>query len=222
MMADHLIVSTPVIKERMQAVTGFDDSKMTIIPNGWDNKNPLWNKPIRDPRRISVGWGGTITHRQDFELILKPVEAFFNSQPSAHLFIAGDPAIYKKFFRLPENRKTFVPMLPYTYYPHFLNGLDILLVPLIDDHFNRAKSDIKLVEAGASSLAYVASSVEQYRKWHEGGFLATNENEWFGAMQMLIDRDVNKLYADRGHKKANKRKLSVLAKQWVAAIESVL
>jgi SAM-dependent methyltransferase len=64
------------------------------------------------------------------------------------------------FFRALETpNKTFTPLCDYDTYLDLLGRSEISLMPLDDTPFNRAKSDLKFIEAGACRVAALASSV---------------------------------------------------------------
>jgi glycosyltransferase involved in cell wall biosynthesis len=55
--------------------------------------------------------------------------------------------------------KTFTPTCDYETYLQILGGSEISLMPLSDTPFNRAKSDLKFIEAASCRVATLASSV---------------------------------------------------------------
>ena len=55
--------------------------------------------------------------------------------------------------------KRFEPMTSYAEYMTMLGAADIAFMPLADTLFNRAKSDLKFIEAGAARVAALASNV---------------------------------------------------------------
>ena len=66
-------------------------------------------------------------------------EAFFNALETPH--------------------KRFDPIADYPQYMRMLGEADIAFMPLADTEFNRAKSDLKFIEAGAARVAALASNV---------------------------------------------------------------
>jgi hypothetical protein len=65
-----------------------------------------------------------------------------------------------QFFQaLASPHKTFVPTCDYDTYLRHLGNCEISLMPLSDTPFNRAKSDLKFIEAGSRQVASLASSV---------------------------------------------------------------
>jgi hypothetical protein len=55
--------------------------------------------------------------------------------------------------------KAFTPTCDYETYIRLLGGSEISFMPLADTRFNRAKSDLKFIEAGSCRVAALASSV---------------------------------------------------------------
>ena len=63
------------------------------------------------------------------------------------------------FDALETPHKTFTPTCDYDTYMRILGGSEISFMPLADTPFNRAKSDLKFIEAGACRVAALASTV---------------------------------------------------------------
>lgn len=64
----------------------------------------------------------------------------------------------KKFFdRLHIENKEFIPFCPYPVYNQILHSSDIALLPLLDNRFNRMKSDLKFIECASHGVAVLAS-----------------------------------------------------------------
>lgn len=63
------------------------------------------------------------------------------------------------FDALATNNKRFTATCPYNQYLELLANADISILPLADTTFNRAKSDLKFIEAAAQGVAVLASPV---------------------------------------------------------------
>ena len=63
------------------------------------------------------------------------------------------------FGALETPHKTFTPTCDYSTYLRILGGCEISFMPLADTPFNRAKSDLKFIEAASCRVAALASSV---------------------------------------------------------------
>lgn len=217
--ADLIITATEELAERTRPL----NQNIRVIPNGWSNDNFNWYvKRNTYTDSVIIGWAGTMTHREDCKIFVDPVKRILKKYADTKICIGGDVEIYKKFARISESRKLYIPMLPYRSYPLMLSYFDILLAPLTDDPFNRAKSDIKLVDAGAKGIPYIASDMPVYQEWCTGGKLASSQQEWFDILDLYVSSpDVRKELADQGKIKAQERLMSVLVEKWLLAIEEV-
>jgi glycosyltransferase involved in cell wall biosynthesis len=67
--------------------------------------------------------------------------------------------------------------------------MDIGLIPLKDTEFNRAKSNLKMLEMGAFGLGVIVSDVEPYQDFSKHGknCLVVGKREWYKAMRRLIE-----------------------------------
>lgn len=193
-----------------------------VIKNYFDESNVLWNLPrCTDP--FVIGWTGTTTHREDFRLVEKPLKDILNDYPNSKVVIGVDQEIYKRFGDFPEDRKLFIPGMPYDTYPCFFSFCDLILSPLIDDHFNKAKSDIKLLEANAAGKPWIASPILPYLEYGDiGGMFAADENSWYRHMEQFVNNpDFATIYGASGKKFAWERTSKIVADFWVSLIEVI-
>jgi len=220
-LADLVTVATSELRERLLPL----NKNIKVIPNGWsaDNFNWLVKRSIHKDRFV-FGWGGTITHREDFKVCVKPIQHVLKENPRAMVCICGDPEIYKLLAGVKEKQKMFVPMMPYYIFPVAMSLWDVMLVPLIDNTFNQAKSDLKLVDAGARGIPYICSDVSIYRNWPDGGLRVQNtEDEWYAAMKVMIDSpNTYQTFVNNGRQAARMREMNNLARVWQNAIEEAM
>ena len=114
-----------------------------------------------------------------------------------------------------------MPGVPYDDYPLIYRYIDILVVPLRDTHFNRAKSDIKLLECGASRTPWVASDIPFYSEWGAGGRIV--KGGWVTPLRELIDSvQLRKELAEQGYLKAMTRTSEVIGRDWVQLADRML
>ena len=193
-----------------------------VIENCWDEENPLWRLKKLKRKTINIGFSGTKTHREDFELVAPALAKLFKENKNLKWVCNLDEEIYKKFLDLPEEQKLFIPGMPYADYPLIFRYIDILIVPLRDTVFNRAKSDIKLLECGASRTPWVASNVPFYSEWGAGGRIV-KDNDWEAPLRELInDTMLRKALGDQGYQKACTRTSEVIGRDWVRLMEGLL
>lgn len=188
--ADVLTVASKELQARYgkirEQTLGKND--IIVVPNTWNNENPYWSEPRKKDRPFTFGWCGTITHRKDFAHIVSPLCEFLDESPGARIVVGGDEQIYEMLKSVRERQKVYVPTMDYKYYPIMLSLFDVLLAPLENDEFNQVKSNIKLVDAAASGIPYIASPLPQYKDWPIGcGLLADTQDEWLEDFNLLYE-----------------------------------
>ena len=215
--ATVLVVSTPILRERYAPLA----RRVQVIPNGWDDENRNWEQPAPPHAGIHLGWAGTSTHQEDLQLIRNELLYFLRHHSEIILVIGGDPQIAEMFRPLPERQRRFLPFCPHEEYPLLLAQFDILLAPLMNTRFNQAKSDIKLVEAGARRLPWVASPLPAYLAWESGGIFAETPSSWADAISTLIqDPGLRQQLGSAGRKKSEERNREVMG-LWKALLETL-
>ena len=203
--ADLVIVSTKQLQEY------YSEFNPIIVPNGWSKHDRGWSQDIKKDHFV-LGWAGTITHREDFKLMRNSILQILEEFPEVKIVIGNDEVIYNSLDKIPEDQKLFVPMLGYQKYIYLLKSFDLFLVPLVNDKFNQYKSDIKLVDAGAANIPYVASSIENYCNWKVGGIIT---NDYYGAIKnYILDPDLRNKDRELGNKSAQEREIDIISKQW--------
>lgn len=212
----RLVVATDELVNRY----GRDDA--VVIKNYVDEDNELWGM-TRKPHPLTIGWGGTITHREDFNLCQPAIMRILQERPDVRIVIGVDQHIFNRFKDIPESQKLFIPALQFDIYPALYSYMDIVLAPLIDNHFNRSKSDVKLLDSGMASLPFVASPLPQYIDWGGGGLYAETEEDWYRMiMALIIDRELATRLGIEGRNLALKRTSAVIFPQWLKVIEELL
>ena len=213
--ADRVTVTTKALRERWLPV----NKDVVIIPNGWSKRSSqFWGKKYQRDT-INFGWGGTITHREDFQIALSALIRSASKNRNIKIVIASDPKIYSYLRKVPEKQKLFIPMVPYDIYPHTLCYFDVMLAPLVLDEFNQHKSDIKLVDAGASRIPFIASPTYEYVQWSMSGFFPKNTEEWYEAILELAEfHELRNSMAAHCNQIANTREMEILGEYWRRAI----
>lgn len=102
-----------------------------------------------------------------------------------HFEVVHDHAFFES---LVTPHKRFTPTCDHETYLRLLGGCEICFMPLADTPFNRAKSDLKFIEAGAARCATVASETVYGDTIENGrtGLIFRNEAELREALLRLI------------------------------------
>ncbi len=183
-LADTLLVSTEVLAGHFNNL--HDDIK--VIPNRLSKQ--LWAHPINtalNGKKLRVGWAGAGQHQADLAWLKDLVEAtheqydwvFFGDHPKGI-----DPQLIE--FHAP------VDLLHYPQKLQQLN-LNLAVAPLVNNAFNAAKSNLKLLEFGALGLPVLAADLACYQN-SPADTLPSQLNDWINRLkaydedrQMLIE-----------------------------------
>ena len=95
----------------------------------------------------------------------------------------------RHFFEALESpHKTFTPTCDYDTYLRLLGTSEVSFMPLSDTPFNRAKSDLKFIEAGACRVAPLASTVVYGDSIEDGrtGLLFRDPTELYSRLLRLV------------------------------------
>ncbi len=144
----------------------------------------------KDKGKIVIGYfSGTATHNEDFKLVAPALVKILNKHSNTYIKLAGRvdaPDELKGY----EDRLIYTPYVDWRKLPFELRKSDIILAPLVDTFFNRAKSEIKWSEGALVGVPVVASNMGAFKeniKNNETGLLAENTpDDWFQAIDKLV------------------------------------
>jgi len=183
--ADALVCSTEPLADAMRAY----NPNVYVIPNAIDQT--IWKVPIKknSGKKVKIGWVNGPTHEQDVQVFYPVVKEIVKRYPNVEFHHIG--WMSEIFEKLPRQEMVFGTQ-GYKEFPKFLAGLgmDILVAPLIDDEFNRGKSNIKFLEAAMCEVPTVCSDVYPYSKTithGKDGYLAKSSSEWIKHLSELIE-----------------------------------
>lgn len=138
--------------------------------------------------KVKIGYfSGSISHNENFELIKPAIQSLLEVYKNVELHIVGH-------LDIPEDMKPYQQQIVVHDYvdwkdlPQLISRVDINLAPLVDSVFNRAKSEIKWMEAALVKVPTVASHIGAFSdmvKDGETGFLA-KDGEWKEKLESLI------------------------------------
>jgi SAM-dependent methyltransferase len=128
--------------------------ELALFPNALATLPEIRN--FTDPRVLTVFFGA-LNREPDWRPIMGAINTVAGRAGERLRFrVVHDEGFFQA---LATPNKTFTPLCDYDTYMDLLGGSEISLMPLDDTPFNRAKSDLKYIEAGACRVAALASSV---------------------------------------------------------------
>ena len=152
------------------------------------SENALKNKVKR--QTIDLGYfSGSITHNDDFEMILPVILELLDKYDNLKLHIVGELYVPKELSPYSDKVKCH-PFVEWTKLPELIAQVDINLAPLINSVFNEAKSENKWIEAALVQVPTVASNLGAFKECIQNnvtGILCETLEEWNEALVTLIE-----------------------------------
>jgi len=197
---DLVTTSTKTLAEEYREV----NKNVVILPNCIDPSD--WDEPKRNEGdKIRIGLVGSTAFQYDY-LHLKDTIRELSKRDDIEICLFGlgdlqhrkdNPRISKVFQEeydfWDSIKKEHFPWCPVHLYPSTLNDmkLDIMLIPRVDNYFNRCKSNLKFLEAAMCEIPVVAQSFEdgpyEEIEHYETGVKIRNNAKWKEEINRLID-----------------------------------
>lgn len=158
---------------------------VVLVPTAVDTSHLHPPSDGRDGERFVVGWIGTASNLKYLEMVAGAIEAFLECHPDALLRIVSNGAPDPRRFRTAA-----VDFVPWSEEREvkLIQGFDVGLMPLTDDHWTRGKCGYKLLSYLACGVPGVASDVGPNRQiLADGGagVVVENEQQWREALETL-------------------------------------
>lgn len=179
--ADAMIVTTPYLR---QVYLDFCD-EIHVVPNCIDFT--VWDKiqKVKKPG-IRIGWAGGASHNDDLRSIETDVHRILEKYSDVtFVFVHGIPPFFKGFNRI----ECVLDFKRIDKYPGFLarQDFDIGLAPLVDDAFNRSKSNLRWLEYSALKIPTIASNMGHFKSTIRNGIDGILTDDFYGAMEELVN-----------------------------------
>ncbi|MFL7891736.1 MAG: glycosyltransferase [Anaerolineales bacterium] len=182
--SSNLVAYLSELNPNVKLIDNYLNDHLWVIrpPENRDEKNS----------KVSIGFMGGQTHRADLEYIkrsLLNVNDKFSDQVIYKFWGTQPP---EELLSLPTTQWNPINQEDYAQFASFFSeqDCDILIAPLIDNAFNRAKSGLKFLEYSVLGAAGVYSNLPPYERMvvqGKNGFLADNLDDWETYLSTLID-----------------------------------
>ena len=148
------------------------------------------NEVKKDSDKIVIGYlSGSITHNDDFKLIMPTIIKLLKKYDNVYLQIVGLLDLPDEMQEVKDKVLTS-PFIDWKELPKLIRSIDINLAPLEDTIFNEAKSENKWTEAALVKIPTVASNVGAFKDAIEDGktgLLCNDEKDWEENLINLIE-----------------------------------
>lgn len=208
--ADVVTASTPKLAEYLRQFN----------PHIFVLRNCVPDALVETPRRVryglTVGWGGSMFHGQDWDGVNDVLHELTVRAPGVSFRCVGANYMHG----LPN-----VDTTGFTHVGAYHQELDfhIGIAPLRPTPFNERKSWIKVLEYAARGIPCVASAVGQYDEWVEqgsNGFLVRTRREWIDALVALVDDGARTTLAENALAKAWRWTIGRQIDSWIKVYDN--
>ena len=158
------------------------NKNVKVIPNAIDTEVDQWMNHEKPNRPVTFGYIGAGYHHKDLEW----ADLDLSDVPSIVPDLDGE--IYMEMTRASEGYGWQEP----TEYGNLYRKIDVSLVPLISNDFNKCKSPLKLAEAAFTNTALIIRDVKPY-----SGYLRHDHNCLVGNTPEEFQNAVRRLKNDR-------------------------
>ena len=174
----------------------------------------------KDESKVILAYlSGSITHNDDFKLIMPSIIKVLKKYDNVYLQIVGLLDLPKEMEEVKDKVLT-APFMDWKDLPKLIRSIDINLAPIEDTIFNEAKSENKWTEAALVKIPTIASNVGAFKSQIEDGatgLLCSNEKEWLTKLTELIEnKDLRERLADNAYKEVMNNHVTVTSGKGLA------
>jgi glycosyltransferase involved in cell wall biosynthesis len=213
---DYITCTNDYLKNVIINNTNKTPDKIKVLPNYIDLKRYKYTPKPNDFDEIVIMHFGSTTHFMDLvetefargmERIMKeyPNVVFKTVGANIAPFKEKWGAKYEQLFGH-EDINGWID----TKFEGFMKDADIIVTPLVDDIYNRCKSNIKWLEASSAKKPGVWAKIRQYEEVIDGtnGILAKKDTEWYKGIKYLIDnKDKRDKMGEKAYKDVQKHQI---------------
>lgn len=220
---DGIIASTKFLEEKALR----HNKTVYRVPNSLRHETFMYRADIAG-NKPTIGWVGIMLWRVDD---IKEVGAPLRTVLDKHDLkfhhsgiVLNRPHWFAEEAGFDPARMTgFVGARP-EYYGNIFMPIDIGIVPLTNNPFNEAKSNLKGLEYALSGIPFVASDTQEYRDLAEMGVgrIAKKPRDWIRHLEELLDPEVREQERQNNYKIVRENfDIWMMKYKWSEAIELI-
>jgi glycosyltransferase involved in cell wall biosynthesis len=203
-----------------------------VCPNSIDFefRDKFLGSTIEIPKKegeIRIGWAGSAAHWENLNFIEPVIYDIMDKYKNVTFSFTG---IYGDLFNRDDlkDRMIKTKFVDLDKWPEYLVkcGFDIAVAPLVDNLFNRAKSNLRCIEYQACKYPIVAGYVEPYKYIKNGisGFLAKErEDYYFYIEKLILNEKIRKEMGEAGYNQAKDYyNMEKNCEKWLEAFNDII
>lgn len=175
-----------VTTEHLAEVVARFNHNVHVVPNQIDAS--LLQRSRTGNERLTIGWAGGSSHKNDFASVRAELRTFLRRHEQVDLHVIGHD--YRRELGRPEARHTGWSHNLHEYLDSV--DFDIGVAPIAYHAFNKAKSDLKVLEYAALGIPVVATDFGPYTDSVQHGvtgFLVRRSYDWVRYLRDLVNDD---------------------------------
>jgi len=191
----HLTCTNRHLKHSLEFQLKESEGKVSILPNYIDLDLYKHRCKFKDRGYYKALYFGSSTHFSDLysEPFFNAMDRVMKEYPNFKFMSVGAfvPKYREKWGVRYEQGFGHIDLLEWIkLMPKFMDDADFMVVPLINNTYNRSKSSIKFLEASSYKIPGVYQNIRPYQEMIESevnGYLASTEEEWYKSITSLIN-----------------------------------
>lgn len=201
--ADLITCSTEFLAEEYRKL----NSNVVVLPNCVDPFDWPEEPQRNEGEKVRIGFVGSVALNSDFDEF-RPALLELNKRDDVQLVLFSLPPkndstkemvqkLYKEDYKFWESLNIeWQPFVMMQDYVETLDNLklDIMVIPRKDDYFNRAKSNLKFLEASMLEIPVVAQGFPDGKSPYQADpedtkymHIVTNNNQWLADLNVFIE-----------------------------------
>ena len=202
-MADYIWTSTEWLKSKIESLV--PNTPTVIARNAIDYDAELqWTNfkgKSRNKDKVVIGYAGSTTHYRDLDPLQTPIRrintnSFLRKNVVFNLFgVDNVTDVGKKVWKHQIKVMTVQGRFNNLHldgakhvseYASFYDEMDVSIASVVDNDFNRCKSELKIIEAGAKYTPFIGTDIITYNRTEANIDLCSNPDDWVDSMKELI------------------------------------
>ena len=172
----HKMLATKILKH---------NKRVRVYPNALDPTDKQWHPNPTKSDNFRIGFVGGVTHEQD---LYETARAWRSNNVEGILCGVEDNEVYRTYNYIMSGNGTkkmrLFNSMDVHNYGVFYDHMDVSIAPLVDNTFNKLKSNLKIIESGMKATPIICSWMHPYTDDHVGIYKTDN---WRKAFKKVIN-----------------------------------
>jgi glycosyltransferase involved in cell wall biosynthesis len=194
---DHITTTNTYLRNAIMAKTAKKAEQISVLPNRIDlDETYSYRKPFKDEKTFVIAHFGSTTHFKSLvnDEFVEGMDKIMKRYPNVTFRTVG--SFFPQFKDMWGLRYDSVEGHPdlMTWVkkrmPEVLKDVDLMVVPLADNVYNRCKSSIKFIEASSVKIPGCWQDIRQYREVIRDGYngmLCKSSKDWYKGVKTLLE-----------------------------------